>query len=320
MKKNPFLIFFVTAVLVLFGAVWPGASANLHAEPAKPEKTYLIGFAQDTMANDWRAEQVYAVERTLKKYPFIRFVYTDAKGQVAKNVQDIEDLADLGIDLLIVSPRNPRVMTPVISQLYRRGIPVVLLTRQMTNDDFTTFIGPNDVAIAENAADFLADALGGTGRVLVLQGVPTATTAIMRTRGFVNGIGKHPGLEIAAIKPANYLRSDAARVVQETLEAGLKFDAIFAQSDSMAIGARLALRAAGLDPKSLHIVGIDYIPEARKAIREGRQAASFTYPTCGKEGAEIAVQILTGQKTEKRITVPTQIVTKDNVDQVEPIF
>jgi len=284
------------------------------------ERTYIIGFAQDNMGNDWRAAQVHAVEQALSKYDNVKFVYTDAAGSVAQNIQDIEDLADQGMDLLIVSPRNPQAMTPVISALYDRNIPVVLLTRKMTNDKYTTFISPNDFQIASQAADQVAAASGGKAKILMLQGVPTATTAVQRTQGFIERMKAHPGMSIVDIIPANYQRAEAVKVVQGVLESGMKFDAIYAQSDSMAAGARLALMGAGIDLKSIPVVGIDYIPEAREAIRAGEQYASFTYPTCGDVGADIALRILRGEAVPRQIEVPSQMVTQENVDQVESIF
>jgi len=111
-----------------------------------------------------------------------------------------------------------------------------------------------------------------------------------------------------------------AKAIEEALLEGLAFDAIYAQSDSMAVGARLALKGAGIDPKTIPTVGIDYISEARAAIRSGEQSATFVYPTVGREGAEYAVKILLGETVPKVLRVPSQMVTKDNVDNVAPIF
>jgi len=294
--------------------------AGLSISAAHAQTQFIVGFAQDDMSNDWRAAQVHAAAKEFAKHDNVKFIYTDAHGDVAQNISDIEDLVDQGINLLIISPRSPQAMTPVISNLYDSGIPVILLTRSVTNEKFTTFISPDDAVIAAQAADQVAAATGGKARVLVLQGVPTASTAIKRTQGFVDRIKAHPGLEIVDIVPANYKRPAAIKVVQEALEKGLKFDAIYAQSDSMASGARLALKQAGISPKSIPIIGIDYIPEARVAIRTGEQFASFTYPTCGVEGAEIAMQILSGKTVPRSIEVKSQMVTRDNVDRIDTIF
>jgi len=272
------------------------------------------------MANDWRIAQVRDVEMELKKYPHIKFIYTDAKGQTAQQITDIEDMIAMNVDVLITSPRDSKVMVLVISRAYKKGIPVVLISRTVEGQDFTTFIHPDNKEIAKSAARFMAQSLKGKGKILMLKGVPKSTPAIYRTEVFLEEIGKHKGIEIVAIKTANYLRADAIKAIEEVLSEGIEFDAIYAQSDSMASGARLALKKAGIDPGSIVIVGIDYISEAREAIRKGEQLATFTYPTGGKEGAEFVVKILRGEKVPKEYVIPSIMVTRENVEAVEPIF
>lgn len=283
------------------------------------EETFLVGFAQDDMAGDWRAQQVFELERALKKYPSVKFIYTDAKGQVAKSVADIESLRDMGVDLLVVSPQSA-VLSPVISSIYKSGTPVVLLTRHIQSGDYTTFIAPDDYSISQAAADEIAKSLGGKGDVLIIQGLPTASTAIDRTQGFLDQLKNYKNINIVAIEPGNYNRADAIKVVGETLEKGIHFDAIYAQSDNMAIGARIALRVFDIDPKTVPIVAIDYILQARDAIKAGEQVASFTYPTCAKEASDVIWDILQGRAVDKKITVPSQKVTASNVDKIEPVF
>ncbi len=290
------------------------------AQSAPPAPRFNVAFAQDTLGNDWRRAQTFGLEAAFRKYPEIRFMHTDAGGNTAQQVQDIEDLVARGIDLLITSPRDAALMAPVIERVKARGIPVVLLSRRTTSDAHDSFIRADNRDIARQAARRLAERLKGQGRILVLQHIPTTTPAIERTEGFLEELARHPGLKVVATKRADSLRDKAILAVEEALAEGIAFDAIYAQSDSMASGARAALRRAGIDPRSLPIVGIDYIAEAREAIRAGEQDASFVYPTFAKEGAEVAVRILRGEKVPHEIVVPSLMVTQDNVERVEPIF
>ena len=283
-------------------------------------KIYIVGFAQDTLANDWRKAQVDELKAEFKKYPYIKFIVTDAGGQSTKQIQDIEDLSHQKVDVLITSPRNGVASTPAIARVYKQGIPVVLITRSITTDDYTTLVAPDDSKIAADAAEYIAKALSGKGNVLMLRGVPTATTAIARTEGFLNAIKKYPGIKVTAIKNANYLRADAIQATETAIYEKIKFDAIYSQSDSMAVGARIALRKAGIVPKDKLIVGIDYISEAREAIRSGNQAASFVYPTSAKQAAEAVLKIIRGEKVPKNIHVESQMITKENVNEISPIF
>lgn len=284
------------------------------------QRIYVVGFAQDNMSNDWRAAQVREMKQALAQYPFIRFIHTDADGSASRQIFDMERLAEQGVDLIVTSPRDVTAMTPAVTAIYRRGIPVVLLTRRILSDDYTTFIGADDRQIAHEAATEMAKRMGGKGRIIMLQGVATATTAIARREGFIEGLKAYPQMKIVASPVANYNRVDAIRAVDKLLLEGVEFDAIYAHSDSMAAGARMALKMADVDVKKLVIVGIDYISEAREAIRSGEQSASFTYPTAGREGAKAVLNIIQGKKVAKEQNVPFEKVSSDNVELVETIF
>jgi ribose transport system substrate-binding protein len=287
--------------------------------PAK--RKYVVAFAQDTMANDWRAAQVRDLKEALAKEPDIEFVFTDAKGDTARQVKDIEDLAARGVDVLITSPRDADLMREPIARVYRKGIPVILLSRRVNGEEFTQFIAADNRAIARQAAQYLARRLNGKGRILVLQHLPTSTPGQLRTAGFEEELKKHPGLKIVATKRADSLRALAIQRIEEALAENLAFDAVYAQSDSMALGAILALRKAGRDPKKIPITGIDYIGEAREAIRDGDLDATFTYPTFGREGATAAIRLLRGgQPGPKEVLVDSVAVTRDNVEKIAPVF
>lgn len=69
--------------------------------------------------------------------------------------------------------------------------------------------------------------------------------------------------------PCKVLRGDfeegsGQRAVEQLLERGVRFDALFAANDNMAIGALQALQSAGLDvPRDVVVAGFDDIPLAR---------------------------------------------------------
>jgi ABC-type sugar transport system substrate-binding protein len=309
-----FGVFFKRAFFLLSLFPW-----LLYSADSWPEQRYLIGFAQDTLGNDWRLAQVMEVKRELDKHPNVDFIYTDGKGDTALQAKHIEDLVDQGVDLLITSPRDMNVLSEVIATVYRKGIPVMLLSRGIAGDSFTIFIHPDNRAIARSAGESLVDALGDRGSLLMLEGLPEATTTIQRTEGFLEVVARYPDILVTS-RVANYLRGDAIMAVESVLAEGVEIDAIYAQSDSMAAGARMALKYHGIDPTTIPIVGIDYIKEARQAIRKGEQTISFTYRTGGTEGAIAALKILRGEQLPKEIIIDSIRVSRENVDSVEPIF
>ncbi len=307
------LRFFTWSLALLLTAWLPELPA------AETATRFRVGFAQDTLANDWREVQAREIARGFAERSDIEFILTDGRGSTARQILDIEDLIASKVDLLITSPRDGLAMTPVITQAHERGTPVILITRRIANEAFTTFIGADDREIGQGAARYMVDALNGEGTILMLKGVPTATTAIERTDGFMEVMADHPRIQVIE-RTGNYLRADTIQVMEELFEEGVTFDAIYGQSDSMVQGALLALEKAEIDPEPLVIVGIDYISAAREAIRDGRQDASFIYPTCAREAVDAALAILEGRMVPRRIIPASVMVTRDNVDTVEPIF
>jgi len=295
--------------------------ALVTAAPTAAQLSGTVAFAQDDLGNDWRRAQVAEVRRHLADHPGVDFVVTDAHGDPSLQALHIKRLARRGVDVLITSPADGRLLDPAIAQVHRNGVPVILLSRRIPSDAFTTFVHPRNRAITGRLARFMLKRLAGRGRILMLTGVPTATTTQIRSRVFLQAADRHPGISVTP-RTANFLRSDAIRVVDEILEAqgGFPFDAIYAQSDSMAVGARMALRRADIDPGSLLIAGIDYIQEARAALRAGEQAVSYTYPTGGRQGAQLALRLLAGEEVPSEVILESVRVTPANADAIEPIF
>lgn len=288
-------------------------------EAADP--TGVVAFAQDDLGNDWRRAQVEEVRTVLARYPGVEFRVSDARGSLALQVKHIEDWAMADVDVLITSPMDSLAMAPVIRQVHEAGIPVILLSRRVAGEAFTSFVHADNRQIARQAGEAVAGALGKDGRVLMLEGVPGASPTRLRREAFLDVVGEYPGIQVVA-RTANFLRGDAIRVVESLIqtEKGFDFDAVYSQSDSMATGARMALERHGVEIDPLYIVGIDYIREAREAIRAGRQDLSFTYPTGGERGAELAVELLSGRVVPREVLLESRAVTRENVDQVEPIF
>ena len=107
---------------------------------------------------------------------------------------------------------------------------------------------------------------------------------------------------------------------EKLIEEEIHLDAIFSESDSMLSGVRSALRRYGMEPRDIITIGCDYTAEAREAIRHGTQTASILFPLGGRKSVETALNILKGEKVPKHISIPVKLVTRDNVDEVAPVF
>lgn len=290
-----------------------------YANVLNPNKTYTVAFTQDTLSNDFRFNQVLMVKNELSKYPNIKFLYSDARSNSSLQIKQIEDFIYQKVDLLIVGASDETSVSIATDKAYSCGIPVILIDRKVKSNKYTTYIHPDNTQIARSSAKHILNKINYDGTILLLKGLKNVDVTRKRTEAFYKEAKKYKNIKVIE-RTANYLRSDAIIEVDKLLDAKIHFDAIMSQSDSMLIGARLALNKKGIDPSSVVSVGMDYISAAQDAIKNGKQDSSFVYSLCAKTSAETTIKILSGEKVKKDILVDTIHVTKDNVDNVKPIF
>jgi ABC-type sugar transport system substrate-binding protein len=94
-----------------------------------------------------------------------------------------------------------------------------------------------------------------------------------------------------------------------------QFNAIYAHSDPMILGAINVLKGAGFKPGEVFLIGVDGQREAFEAIKDGWLQATSIYATGGALGVDMAVRVLKGEPVPKRITTETPVITPENVDE-----
>lgn len=278
-----------------------------------------VMFAQDTMANDFRRNQVFEVRDSLSGHPDIEFSYTDAKGDTARMIRDIESAMRKQVDILVLGTNDADAVVPAIDKVMAAGIKVIVLDRGVNSSNYTTFINSDNEQIGKIGGDYIVKQLGGKGKVLLFEGLLTADVTQLRSKGFLDAVASYPEIEVIK-RTGNYLRKDALVEMDKLLASGERVDAIFAESDSMLSGARVALPKHGVEASSLITVGCDYVSEAKQAILAGDQTGSVLFPLGGKATAEVVLKLLSGESVEKHISIPVELVTADNANQVTPVF
>jgi len=289
------------------------AAAFLMSACGKEQGTRkLIGFSQANLGEPWRVAMNAEVAEAAKGHPELEFVYADAQQDNAKQVADVENFLRQKIDLLIISPNEAKPLTPIVKRAFESGIPVVVLDREIEGETYTTFIGANNRDIGKAAGEYVATLLGGTGAVVEIKGLPGSTPARDRSEGFREAIAGFPGIRIVHDPVANWLREEAMTQMESALSAHPTIDLVYAHNDPMAMGAYLAAKAKGRD-SAMKFIGIDGLPGldgGRQAVQDGKLAATFVYPTGGREAVDIAVRILKGEQVPHRITLGTERITK----------
>lgn len=281
------------------------------------QSKWTIGMSQCNLGEPWRGQMNADIKKAAESHPQLKVVFKDAQNDTLKQRAQMEEFISAGVDVIIISPKEAAPLTPVVAQAYQKGIPVIVLDRRVLGDQYTCFIGADNKKIGKAAGKWIAETLRGKGKVVELKGLMTSTPGQDRHTGFREGI-KDTDIEVVFEADMKWLEPNARKEMESALARFDKIDLVYAHNDPGAHGAYLAAMAAGRE-KDIKFVGIDALAqEGQVYVKQGVLAASFEYPTGGKEAIDVTLSILNGKKVPKEITLSSRVFTAGNISQLVP--
>jgi len=308
----------MTTTKTTLGLLLAGATA-LAAAAAGPKHgtKWIIGM---NLGEPWRVQMNADIRKAAGAHPELSVVFKDAQNDTLTQRAQIEEFVNADVDLLIVSPKEAAPLTQPVAEAYRQGIPVIVLDRRVLGDAFTEFIGADNRRIGRAAgawavrrlAELPAVKAGGKARIVELKGLMTSTPGQDRDAGFREALKGQP-VEIVFEADMKWLEPQARTEMESALAVAPQIDLVYAHNDPGAHGAYLAAKAAGREGNIIFI-GIDGLPqEGQVYVRQGLLAASFEYPTGGREAVENALKIFHGETVPKEVTLGSRVFTRENI-------
>lgn len=301
---NRILSLFLTAALVL--------AVGLTMSSCKEEKKLRIGVSQCS-DDDWRHKMNEEIEREILFHENAEVEIRSADDDPEKQKRDIRYFADNGFDIIIAAPVEANSMTPVIEEIYNKGIPVVLFDREIHSDSYTAKITADNKGLGASAAKYALQLSENPVNAIELRGLKGSTPADGRHDGFVSTFTRGGG-RIVGDGYADWNEESAIPLAEKLVQEHPETQIIFAHNDRMAIGASKAARKLGR--KDIKIIGIDAAPRIGiKAVTDSVIDATFLYPTEGHQVILTALKILAGEKFERDIVTPaSSAVDLSNAD------
>lgn len=218
-------------------------------------------------------------------------------------------------DVLIIDPVGAESGGSMTEAANGADVPVVAFDRAPASGDLDSFIGYDAVAAGREAAKSLAEAIGGTGKVVEIQGILGTNVAQDRSKGFNEGIAEFPDIEVVAQQAADFDRGKALDVMTNVLQGNSDIDGVYAANDEMALGVIAALKARNLDGK-VQVVGNDGIGDALKAIEAGTMYSTHAESpfVLGKQVVAISKKVADGESVDENTVLEGRLVTKDQVE------
>ncbi|WP_306261107.1 sugar ABC transporter substrate-binding protein [Pararhizobium sp. IMCC21322] len=246
---------------------------------------------------------------------------------VQKGTEQLNTCVARGVDGIILWPLDPQAYIPGLARAQQADIPSILINSPMdeaANQFIKSFTGPDVYEEGEMAADALSEAMGAKGTVVVIAGQAGNGTTIGRVAGFVDRLKEtNAQIEILDTVNADFDQQKALVVSRDLITRfGDKIQGVYANDDTMARGFIDAWKEANPSKPTPPIVGINGQKDAFESIRTDEMYATIVQSPIedGKLAIDTMAEILDGKEVDSRLPIPLTVVTKDNVESVEPAF
>jgi len=277
------------------------AAGSGETTPPAGDGDYVIGVSNTLAGNGWREEMICAVKaQSLASGNVSKVIAISKNGGPTEQIQDLQNLISQGVDAIIVNPSDREKLNPIIEEASSQGIVVVAVDQAVTAP--SAYVATNDqVAYGRLGAEWLADALGGQGKVLYMRGIDGVPADADRHAGFTEVMDQHPDIEIKEVFSGWDYTKGGDIAVQELTASD--YDGVWTSGIDYTVVN--AFETVGKEPVPL--VGADN-NEFINQLLQGTPGAAVTNPAViGGVGTAIAIDALEGKNPEKVTTLTPEV-------------
>ena len=300
-------------VLMLTGTVMAAGKLRIGVAVPTADHGWTAGidwWAQKAI-NDWKA-----------KDPNLEFFLVTAASP-AEQVSQVEDLMVKGIDALVILAHASAPVTPIVKKAYNSGIFVVSVDRGLTEPVQNIYVAGDNPGFGKVTAQWMAKALGGKGKIVVLEGIPCVINT-ERVDAFKAVMKEYPGIKILASQPAYWQTQKGLEVMENYLQRYSHIDGVWAADDDTLKGVLQAYKESGRTDIKV-MIGGGGSKDIIKMIMDGSNPvvrADVTYPPSMIATAiSAAVMAMRGEmpgswyyqhEWPTKIILPSELVTQKN--------
>jgi ribose transport system substrate-binding protein len=296
-------------------AASPAADPATMYGPVQGNSPYKLAYMQVFPENTFWQTMKAAVEARAAEdgVTVDTFALPTASG-VADQVSQMEDVVTQQYDGIVLGTVDAAGIVPGIEAANTAGIPVIAVDTAPAGGDFISLVQTDNIAAAKLGGEFIAERIGGKGKVLNLQGDLANQTGQARSDGLHQALDAYPDIQVID-QSAMWDQAKGLAITENILTSDPDIVAIFAANDPAGLGALQALKAAGRD--DVLIVGFDGTKDGLQAVKNGEFAADvLQFPDAmGIIGVDLIVRHLNGEDVPERVDSGSGLATAENVGQ-----
>jgi len=299
----------LAALLILIGISSCGTSTS----PGQQVVGVSMAYFDDNFLTILRT----AMADYARTFPGVVLQFTDAQGDVGKQLSQIQNFVAQGVVAIIANAADTSGTRSMTNVARDAGVPLVYVNRRPAEETLpegVVFVGSEELQAGTLEMEELARLMNYRGNVAIMVGELTSNGAQLRTKAVEQVVAKYPGMSIVEKQVGNFQRERGLDLMNNWLTAGTKIDAVAANNDEMAIGAIMAIRQAGIPDGKVLVGGVDATPDGLAELVKGTLAVTVFQDARGqaKGAVDAAVALARGERMDRFVWIPFELVTRDN--------
>ncbi|MDB5622517.1 MAG: ytfQ 2 [Devosia sp.] len=211
------------------------------------QESFKIGLSNGWVGSEWRTQMIEEAQAAAQAWGeqgveielVVQSSDVDAQGQVGA----VRNMINEGVNAIIINPNSPTAFDPIFAQAKEAGILIVATDAEVSSPD-AIYVGIDQTDYGRKGCAWLAETLGGQGKVVTINGVAGHPANEMRATGCREALAAHPGIEVVNEANANWDQAQGQQTMQNLLATYPDINGVYVQ-DGMAAGAWRAIEAAG---------------------------------------------------------------------------
>ena len=278
-----------------------------------------IGFSQAMTTDDWRKQMNNSMKVEASLQPEVDLTIVDANNSVEKQIDDIKKFISEKVDVIIVSPIESKPLTEIVEKSIKAGIPVLVVDRKIEGENYTAYLGADNIEIGRIAARYIISHHNGSGRIVEIIGAKGSSPAYERSIGFNQIIKESKNLTLVKAIQGNWEKASFKENLKNYLIQDPDVEYIFAHNDRMALSAYETAKTLGLENK-IKFIGVDGLNTVNggiELVKSGALQGTVLYPTGGNEALKLALKMYNKETISKNNILNTIVIDQNNAEIIE---
>jgi len=295
------------------------SASNIWAADSK-KKIKITLITMDSIDEHWLKVKAGAQAKA-NELGNIQLTFNAPPGKVdaAVQLQMVEDAITKRADVIMLAPLNKDALTPGVEKAKKAGIKVIIIDSSVSTPNYDAFFSTDNGAAARLAADNMAKAIGGKGKIAIVNAQAGSGTTMLRENEFKAQIAsKYPNITIVGTQYSDGDKTKALNQATDFMTANPDLAGIYATNEGSTVGVGNAVEQAK-KTGIVKVIGFDWSADTKSLIQKGvLQATMVQNPyQMGYLGLQAAVDVLAGKKVQKNVDTGVTVVTKANMATVK---